>query len=329
MVEMTQNNNTKTESEDTNDSYCWSTVDEEMDVQCSAIDNPYQNNTDGCRIQLNMPNLAKSPLSHISSVAFQNSTDITFGNKTLYSGPITVNQFGVDQIGEVARTEPLSKRHKVLSTVLIILAAFVSATVLLGFLFTLHFEDAKTETGVIDIDNDHSELTLVTRDRWKAKKATGEINDLKTPVRLVIVQHTVQSSCNTMNACATLVRQVQSQHINSRYIDDDIGYNFLVGGDGAVYEGRGWDKVGAHTYGYNSRSIGIAFIGDYRTDEPTTQQIIALLKLLRDGVTMHKISENYTLLGANQVQQTESPGRNLYHILVQLPHWSDDVDAFE
>lgn len=30
---------------------------------------------------------------------------------------------------------------------------------------------------------------------------------------------------------------------------DDIGYNFLVGGDGEVYEGRGWDKQGAHTKG--------------------------------------------------------------------------------
>ena len=27
----------------------------------------------------------------------------------------------------------------------------------------------------------------------------------------------------------------------------DIGYNFLIGGNGDVYEGRGWDKQGAHT----------------------------------------------------------------------------------
>jgi peptidoglycan recognition protein len=26
----------------------------------------------------------------------------------------------------------------------------------------------------------------------------------------------------------------------------DIGYNFIVGEDGNVYEGRGWTKVGAH-----------------------------------------------------------------------------------
>ena len=37
---------------------------------------------------------------------------------------------------------------------------------------------------------------------------------------------------------------------------DDIGYSFMIGGDGSVFEGRGWDRVGAHTYGFNKRSLG-------------------------------------------------------------------------
>lgn len=36
----------------------------------------------------------------------------------------------------------------------------------------------------------------------------------------------------------------------------DIGYSFMVGEDGNVYEGRGWDQVGAHTYGYNTVGLG-------------------------------------------------------------------------
>lgn len=39
--------------------------------------------------------------------------------------------------------------------------------------------------------------------------------------------------------------------------------SFLIGNDGNVYEGAGWNKVGAHTLGYNRKSIGIAFIGDF------------------------------------------------------------------
>ena len=30
----------------------------------------------------------------------------------------------------------------------------------------------------------------------------------------------------------------------------------MVGEDGNVYEARGWDSVGAHTYGYNSVGLG-------------------------------------------------------------------------
>lgn len=39
--------------------------------------------------------------------------------------------------------------------------------------------------------------------------------------------------------------------------------SFLIGNDGRVYEGTGWHKVTAHTYGYNRIGLGIAFIGDF------------------------------------------------------------------
>lgn len=40
--------------------------------------------------------------------------------------------------------------------------------------------------------------------------------------------------------------------------------SFLVGGEGKIYEGVGFHKVGAHTRGYNTRSLGIAFIGNFQ-----------------------------------------------------------------
>jgi N-acetylmuramoyl-L-alanine amidase len=43
----------------------------------------------------------------------------------------------------------------------------------------------------------------------------------------------------------------------------DIGYNFVVGEDGNIYEGRGWNAKGAHAPAYNGRSIGICIIGDF------------------------------------------------------------------
>lgn len=44
---------------------------------------------------------------------------------------------------------------------------------------------------------------------------------------------------------------------------DDIGYNFIIGEDGNVYEGRGWKYLGTHAPAYNGQSIGICVIGDF------------------------------------------------------------------
>jgi N-acetylmuramoyl-L-alanine amidase len=39
----------------------------------------------------------------------------------------------------------------------------------------------------------------------------------------------------------------------------DIGYHFLVGENGKVYEGRGWDRQGAHSPGWNNDAYGNNF----------------------------------------------------------------------
>jgi hypothetical protein len=41
--------------------------------------------------------------------------------------------------------------------------------------------------------------------------------------------------------------------------------SFAVGGEGRVYEGRGWTTVGAHAPGYNSQSMGLVLIGDFQS----------------------------------------------------------------
>jgi len=52
-----------------------------------------------------------------------------------------------------------------------------------------------------------------------------------------------------------------------------------------VYEGRGWDTVGAHTYGYNSESIGIAFIGNFSYRKPSAAALNAAKQLISYGVS--------------------------------------------
>lgn len=104
---------------------------------------------------------------------------------------------------------------------------------------------------------------------------------------------------------------------------NDIGYNFLVGGDGNVYEGRGWDNEGTHTKAYNKKSLGIAFIGDFTYKSPTQVQIDAAKKLLEFGLENNKLAKGYKLLGSRQVSNNRSPGNKLYEIIQSWEHWSE------
>ena len=118
------------------------------------------------------------------------------------------------------------------------------------------------------------------------------------------------------------VRNIQDLHVK-QYGWDAIGYNFLVGGDGNIYEGRGWDVTGAHTRGYNAKSIGLSFIGDFTGKVPTDVQIEAAKALLEQGVKDGKLTANYKILGQRQVMPTLSPGSQLYNIIKTWSHWSE------
>jgi peptidoglycan recognition protein LE len=123
-----------------------------------------------------------------------------------------------------------------------------------------------------------------------------------------------------------LYQQVQS--IQNNHMDDphkkwgDIGYNFMIGGDGGIYECRGWSTVGAHTFGYNRKSIGIGLIGNFQENIPTQEQMNALRILMAVGVQLGKVSHNYQVFGHCQLRGSTSPGRMFFRILKTWPHWN-------
>ncbi|GBO36451.1 Peptidoglycan recognition protein 3, partial [Araneus ventricosus] len=99
----------------------------------------------------------------------------------------------------------------------------------------------------------------------------------------------------------------------------DIGYSFLVGGDGRIYEGRGWKAVGAHTYGYNSKAIGISFMGNFDKVQPSAAMVDAARKLIDCGVEKKFISANRQIHGHRDAKCTACPGAALYSIIQKWP----------
>ncbi|XP_063791826.1 peptidoglycan-recognition protein SC2-like [Pseudophryne corroboree] len=152
---------------------------------------------------------------------------------------------------------------------------------------------------------------IVSRSAW-GSRWTNCKDSLKPQRPLAIIHHTEGASCSSRASCISQVKNIQNFHINDRRWCD-IGYNFLIGGDGSVYEGRGWTKLGAHAKGSNSISIGIAFIGSFQNKLPPQAAINAAKSLIQCGVSKNYIRKNYTLKGHRNVFPTDCPGNTLYN----------------
>lgn len=98
--------------------------------------------------------------------------------------------------------------------------------------------------------------------------------------------------------------------------------SFMIGNDGNVYEGVGWHQIGAHTYGYNSRSIGIAFLGDFQDDLPSNSALLKAQRFLECGKRIGELASNYSLLGGKQVISSASPGFELFKEIQDWPHFT-------
>ncbi|WP_344488599.1 FG-GAP-like repeat-containing protein [Streptomyces enissocaesilis] len=116
-------------------------------------------------------------------------------------------------------------------------------------------------------------------------------------VQAVFVHHTVDSNNYSCAESPAMVRAIYAYHVTPRPGYEgwkDIGYNFLVDKCGQIFEGRegGTDLpvLGAHTYGFNSYSTGIALLGNFETGRPTQAALdsaarVAAWKLGQYGVS--------------------------------------------
>ena len=80
------------------------------------------------------------------------------------------------------------------------------------------------------------------------------------------------------------VREVDRWHKQRGW--KGIGYHYLIGLNGEVWEGRPVDQVGAHCEGHNANSIGVCYVGGCDAamkdkDTRTPAQKNSLIKLLK------------------------------------------------
>ncbi|XP_060606482.1 peptidoglycan-recognition protein SC2-like [Ruditapes philippinarum] len=165
-----------------------------------------------------------------------------------------------------------------------------------------------------------SNVNIISRSQWGARNPK-HVTAMHVPVHEFFIHHTESPSCSSQSECSARVRGIQNYHMDSRGWSD-IGYSFLVGEDGNVYEGRGWTHVGAHTAGYNSKAFAASMIGSYMSHLPNSKALAAVKNLIACGVHLGKISADYRLYGHRDAGQTDCPGDSLYHEIQTWPHYS-------
>ena len=159
--------------------------------------------------------------------------------------------------------------------------------------------------------------SIVTRAEWGADESIRDRRVIGyAPFRKIVVHHT--ASPNSVKDPAATVRFGYDLHVVGRGFTD-IGYNFLIGPDGEIFEGRRARKygkselhtgedgagnaiIGGHAKGRNAGSCGIALIGNFMKTAPSGAAIESLIHLAAWEAQRHKIDP----LGSDEFIATDS-----------------------
>lgn len=164
---------------------------------------------------------------------------------------------------------------------------------------------------------------IMSRLGWRAAPRVGG-NETHAPYR-VTVHHTQGAQPMNETETAAAVKNIQHYHMVGRGREGkdnfhDIGYHFLIAGDGRVVEGRRAEYLGAHAGGANEGNIGVAMMGDFNKHKPTAAQIESLTRLVTFLSVKYKKDPNSKgFLEAHQhYTNTDCPGSNLMAMIGSL-----------
>lgn len=155
-------------------------------------------------------------------------------------------------------------------------------------------------------------------------------------VERIVIHHTAENNQSNRDDL-TLIRGIYYYHTIVRGWGD-IGYNYLVGQRGQIYEGRaGGDyNVAAHALWNNKSSVGVSVMGNFMTDAVVAEQEQAVKGIIeylsvKYGIDIHKTSIGHkeckkdgcltedfaspNLSGHRDVGFTSCPGTNLFAIV--------------
>lgn len=142
---------------------------------------------------------------------------------------------------------------------------------------------------------------IIARSSWWGSLPVGELNSPRWPpayqsITHAIIHHTADAhnSQPTQAEAANWVRSIWRWHATLNAQGEghnwgDIGYNFIVDRFGNIYHGRHnphldgsppQDVIGGHAYGFNTGTMGLAFLGWFHAGIPSSAALASAEHLL-------------------------------------------------
>lgn len=154
--------------------------------------------------------------------------------------------------------------------------------------------------------------------------ASNEVEPLRGILHWITIHHSTDAPSNSF---ATAIG-IQNKHfidIGDGGPGADIGYDYIVDGNGAIYEGRPLGIKGSHVPLFNGGNVGIVLAGDFQRaamfggTSPTPPQLAAMTELVdtianRFGInsaTRHQERDQQ----AKANKTTDCPGQRLIPLL--------------
>ncbi|MYV42957.1 N-acetylmuramoyl-L-alanine amidase [Streptomyces sp. SID1328] len=163
---------------------------------------------------------------------------------------------------------------------------------------------------------------ITPRSGWKADESISPEAPtyIDGKIKAVVVHHTASTNDYTCAEAPSIINAVYTYDVTGLGWKD-LGYNFVVDKCGTIYEGRkgGVDLpvVGAHAYGFNSQTTGIAVLGTYVDSPPPMAAMASVARLAAWKLGQYGVQPDATvtlttaLSGQNLAGRTWEPGEEM------------------
>ena len=206
-----------------------------------------------------------------------------------------------------------------------------------------------TTGGALVVPASYPVPSIVRRSAWGADESLVTCRpDVSTSVVAGVVHHTASTNAYSAADVPGLLRGFLAYHTRPESAGGrgwcDIGYNFLVDRFGRIFEGRAGSidqtVVGVHTGGFNSRTVGVAAVGEYGAAGTPVEMLEAISQTFAwkfaqlrvpgsgsvtlvsgGGASKYPAGTTVvmpTIFGHRDAQTTSCPGQNLYGSLPSI-----------